>query len=107
MIALRRFAGPLLAVGAALFPLTPRAEEKSIAYGKHLSAECSGCHRLDGSASNIPSIIGRPAEEIRAAIKEFQAGKRTNTTMVSVAQSLDDAQIAALAAYLGTLAPRK
>jgi cytochrome c553 len=34
----------------------------------------------------------------------YRTGQRTNPAMVSVAQSLDDIQIRALAAYFGSLA---
>lgn len=88
----------VIAAGAA------RADEqRTLAYGRHLAQECTSCHKLDGTSSAIPSIIGRPVDEFTAALKSFQAGARTNPAMVSVAQSLDDEQIKALAVYFASL----
>lgn len=78
-------------------------DPKALAYGRHLAQECTSCHKLDGSDSGIPSIIGRPAEEITAMMEAFQSGARTNPAMVSVAQSLDGDQVRALAIYLASL----
>lgn len=88
----------------SLAPSAAGAElEKKQSYGKHLSAECTACHRLDGADVGIPSIVGRPAGELVAALKAYKEGQRTNPAMASVAQSLDEAQMEALAAYLGSL----
>lgn len=72
-------------------------------YGRHLARECTGCHRSDGSESAIPSLAGRPADEIVALLQAYRSGRKTNPVMVSVAKSLDDAQSAALAAYFSSL----
>jgi cytochrome c553 len=38
-------------------------------------------------------------------LRAFREGRRTNPVMVSVARSLDERQIAALAAYFASVAP--
>ena len=77
--------------------------DKKRAYGKHLAAECTACHRLDGVDVGIPSIVGLPSTDFIRVLKAFQSGQRTNPAMASVAQSLDEEQMEALAAYFGSL----
>ena len=88
-----------LASGATLAAASEA--EKLKAYGKHLSGECTTCHRIDGVDNGIPSIIGWPVDDFAATLKFYQDGARSNPAMVSVAQSLDDDQINALATYFG------
>lgn len=78
-------------------------DAKVLAYGQHLARECTGCHRIDGVDNGIPSITGGDSTNFALTLKYYQDGQRNNPAMVSVAQSLDEAQIAALAAYYGTL----
>jgi cytochrome c553 len=73
------------------------------AYGRHLVQECTSCHRVDGIDNGIPSIVGWQADVFVATMKFYQSGVRTNPVMVSVANSLDDKQLRALATYLGSL----
>lgn len=84
-------------------------DARKLAYGKHLSAECTTCHRLDGVDNGIPSITGWDGEEFLATLIFYRNGERTNQAMVSVAQSLDDDQMKALASYFATLpkSPKK
>ncbi len=51
----------------------------------------------------IPALAGRPATEIKGLLGDFRAGRKTNPVMVSVAKSLDDEQMTALAAYFASL----
>jgi cytochrome c553 len=92
-----------LGFGAAISGAAPAGDAKLLAYGRHLSAECSACHRPEGAAAGIPSITGREIQEFIATIGSYRNGERKNPTMVSVAQSLDDDQIKALATYFATL----
>lgn len=78
-------------------------DAKAQAYGRHLSQECTGCHRLDGVDNGIPSIIGWTPEAFVTTVKFYQEGKRTNPVMVSVATSLNDKQLNALADYFASL----
>ena len=100
-----------LAVGTAVFcPFLGGAaamadDVKLKAYGAHLSRECTACHRLDGTDNGIPSIIGWDSDRFAATLKFYQEGQRTNPAMVSVAKSLDDEQVRALAAYFSSLPP--
>ncbi len=78
-------------------------ETKRMAYGRHLSGECSSCHRIDGIDNGIPSITGWPLDDFVATMDFYRNGARLNPAMVSVAKSLDEDQIRALAAYYGLL----
>lgn len=78
-------------------------DAKLVAYGKHLANECSACHRIDGVDNGIPSITGWDAEEFVATLVFYRNGERTNQAMVSVAQSMEEDQFKALAAYYATL----
>ena len=78
-------------------------DSKLFAYGRHLSGECSACHRVDGADNGIPSITGWDAEEFVATLIFYRNGERTNEAMVSVAQSMDEPEYRALAAYFGSL----
>ena len=88
------------------------AEEAAalLAYGRHLAQECTACHSAEagagsGRAVGIPEIAGRPAPELIELLHAFQEGRRTNPVMVSVARSLDERQVAAVAAYFASLGP--
>ena len=78
-------------------------EAKLKAYGQHLAQECTSCHRIDGINNGIPSIVGWPAETFITTIRFYRDGTRTNPVMVSVAGSLNDRQIDALAAFFASL----
>ncbi len=97
-----------MAAGLALASAA-RAEPdpKQLAYGEHLSSECTSCHRIDGADNGIPSIVGWPAEAFVAVLTSYRDGERTNPAMVSVAKSLEEDQMAALASYFGTLQLKK
>jgi cytochrome c553 len=76
---------------------------KLLAYGRHLSGECSACHRIDGTDNGIPSITGWDPDDFIATLIFYRNGERTNAAMVSVAQSMDEPEYRALAAYYGSL----
>ncbi|MFM9845594.1 MAG: c-type cytochrome [Hyphomicrobiaceae bacterium] len=95
-----------LALALLIAPITRTLaadDTKLLAYGKHLSAECSGCHRLDGVDNGIPSITGWAPIDFIATVGFFKDGSRSNPAMISVARSLDDEQVKALATYYGSL----
>jgi len=93
----------IILAGVPLCPATAEEAGPSLAYGRHLAQECGACHRQDASGG-IPVIAGKPAAEIAGLLHAFREGRRTNPVMVSVAKSLDEAQIAAVAAYFALLA---
>ncbi|HRY06828.1 MAG TPA: hypothetical protein P5114_06880 [Hyphomicrobiaceae bacterium] len=82
------------------------ADANVLAYGEHLSGECTTCHRIDGTDNGIPPIIGWPIDTFFAVMTSYKQGERTNQAMISVAQSLDEDQINALGAYFSRLKPK-
>jgi cytochrome c553 len=93
-----------LALGLASWSIAAAEDDAKLkSYGRHLAQECTGCHRIDGVDNGIPSIVGWDAQRFMTTLRFYQAGARTNPVMVSVAKSLDADQVAALAAYYGSL----
>ena len=92
-------------VAAGHYVLAPAAADdaRQQAYGKHLAQECTGCHRIDGTDNGIPSILAWDKETFITTLRFYKDGARPNPAMVSVAKSLDDEQMAALAAFYGAL----
>jgi cytochrome c len=81
-----------------------RADEAKLkAYGRHLAGECTACHRLDGVDNGIPSIVGMPVTDFVDTFGFYRSGARENAAMQSIARSLDDHQIKALAEYFASL----
>lgn len=74
-------------------------DAKQVAYGRHLAGECTSCHRIDGVDNGIPSLAGWSQDTFLMTLKFYRDGSRTNPVMVSVASSLSDEQMRALAAY--------
>ncbi|MDD9738155.1 MAG: c-type cytochrome [Marinovum algicola] len=73
-------------------------------YGEYLSSECTTCHQASGSDA-IPAIVGWPQEAFVVALHGYKSGQRSHPAMQMIAGRLSDEEIAALAAYFGTLAP--
>jgi cytochrome c len=95
----------LTALALAALGAIAAAEEGGarLAYGRHLSSECTSCHRPDGEESAIPPIAGKPAAELIDLLRSYREGRKSNPVMVSVAKSLDEEQMAALAEYFAAL----
>ena len=99
----RSWPGGLAGRGAQEIPL---ALAHRLRRGRHLAQECTGCHRIDGTNTGIPSIAGWDAERFVRTLAFYRTGERTNPVMVSVVKSLDETQVRALAAYYASL-PKK
>ncbi len=76
------------------------------AYGEYLSGECVTCHRLSGGDSGIPAITGWPEDSFIHALYEYKTRLRDNPVMQTVTARLGDEELAALAAYFGSLPPQ-
>jgi cytochrome c553 len=97
-----------LSAGLALLLLTggggtALAGGDLIEYGKYLSSECTTCHRIDGADEGIPSITGWPPDDFVGTLEYYRKGQRDSDIMRTVARSLDDEQMEALAQYFSTL----
>ena len=72
-------------------------------YGEYLSSECTTCHTRDGQDSGIPSIILWPQDDFVVAMHAYKQKIRPHPVMQMMAGRLSDEEIAALAAYFGSL----
>lgn len=73
------------------------------AFGQYLSSECVTCHQLSGRYEGIPPIVGWPEPIFIEAMQDYRQKKRNNPIMQTVADRLSPEEIAALAAYFGSL----
>ena len=87
----------LLVVGVTITARNPGLAADA-AYGEYLSSECVMCHGARANAS-IPALQTLRHDELIAALEAYREGTRSNAVMQSVARSLGDAEIEALAAY--------
>ncbi|SHJ20001.1 hypothetical protein [Wenxinia saemankumensis] len=95
---------PAPAIGEVAVPEHVLAMEGDAAYGEYLSGECAACH-VPGGTDDIPGITGMARGDLMLALYEYRERARPNSTMQLVAQSLGEAEIAALAAYFEGAAP--
>jgi cytochrome c553 len=69
----------------------------------YMAKGCVGCHGAAGKAPiapTYPALGGKPADFIAAELNKFRSGERNNPIMMPMAASLNDADVANLAAYL-------
>ena len=89
-----------LADGDAAAPLVGNAKA-----GKGKTAMCQGCHGQPGwrtafpEVYSVPKLGGQNPNYIVAALKEYKAAERANSTMQAIAAGLSDQDMADLAAY--------
>jgi sulfide dehydrogenase cytochrome subunit len=69
-----------------------------------LGAACLTCH-ANGDA-HVPSLTGRDARELARLLTAYRDGTREGTVMPRLARGYDDAQVAAIAAWLAAQASR-
>lgn len=76
------------------------------AAGRALAASCQACHRIDGrgTAPNVPNLGGQSEQYLVKQLEDFRAGRRENEQMSIIAESLNDAEIADLAAWYAKIA---
>lgn len=91
------------AAAALLAALTVPARAADRAFGEYLSSECVACHQLSGRYQGIPPILAWPEETFVAVMNEYKLRRRANPVMQTIAARLSDEEIAALAAYFGSL----
>ncbi len=63
-------------------------------------AACSGCHAVSRTVDTpVPRLLGRKAEDISFAMREYKAGTRPATVMGRLAKGFSDDEIAAMASW--------
>lgn len=72
-------------------------------YGAYLSGTCVACHQISGADKGIPSITGWPTDAFVTVMFSYRARHRDNPVMQQIAGSLNNEEIAALAAYFETI----
>ncbi|MCZ8186977.1 MAG: hypothetical protein O9308_11390 [Beijerinckiaceae bacterium] len=80
------------------------APKGDAAFGEYLSGTCVTCHQVSGkSTGGIPPIVAWPEDQFIAVMNAYRSKDRENQVMRTIAASLNDEEIAALAAYFGGL----
>lgn len=69
-----------------------------------LEKGCVACHGTDGKAvvDSYPNLDGQWERYLRLQLRAYRSGKRDNVVMNSMAASLTDAEISALAEHYGS-----
>jgi cytochrome c len=74
-----------------------------IAYGQYLASECTTCHQISGKSDGIPSVVGWPPDQFAAVLNAYRTKQRAHEAMEAIASRLSDQDVAALAAYFGSI----
>jgi cytochrome c553 len=83
----------------------PRSGDRAL--GEYLSSECVTCHQVSGrQTGGIPAIVGLPQDAFVALMDSYKRRERDNQVMQTMAGRLSEEEIAALAAYFGSLRPQ-
>lgn len=73
----------------------------------NMASNCFACHGPDGrSPGSIPSLHTQNAATIASTLKAFKSGARPSTVMARHAKGYSDAEIDALANYIGNLSKK-
>ena len=87
---------PAPAAAAPSAPPSPAAVRNMI-------SNCYSCHGTDGrSAGSIPGLTGMNAKQAETMLKGFKSGELPATVMMRLAKGYTDAELEALANYIGT-----
>ncbi len=72
--------------------------------GKDKAELCTGCHGEDGNSveAKIPKLAGQYAKYIAKQLRNYQVGTRTHAIMSAMAATIDDADLADIAAYFAS-----
>jgi cytochrome c553 len=77
------------------------------AFGEYLAGECTACHLVSGRVvGGIPAIIGFPDDAFIAIMQSYAKKERDNAVMQTIAAKFSADELAALAAYFGSLKPQ-
>ena len=96
-------AAPAPAAAPAAVVVTPAAAPPTAAAVKNMVSNCFSCHGTDGrSAGSIPSITGISAQQALVVLQGFKSGALPSTVMTRHAKGYTDAELEAIANYIGT-----
>lgn len=100
---------------AAATPAGPVASNEVLKRGEDIARKgggrvppCIACHgpELTGREPGIPGLVGLPAEYVSAQLGAWRYGTRTAVApdcMQTIASTLDEAQVSAVAVWIGSL----
>lgn len=95
-------ATPTPAAAPAPAAMAAPAAPPSAAAVKNMVSNCFSCHGTDGrSPGAIPSLTGMNSQQAILVLKEFKSGARSATVMTRHAKGYTDAELEAIANYLG------
>ena len=101
-----RMGAAAAALCVPLWALAQQPQQAQSAAPKQANVSmCTGCHTIPGYQASfprvyrVPMISGQSAKYIESALQAYRKGDRSHPTMRAIAQGLDDAEIAALAAH--------
>jgi len=78
------------------------------ALGEYLSSECVTCHQISGrQVGAVPAIVGLPEDAFVALMASYKRRERDSQIMQTIAGQLSEEEVAALAAYFGSLIPQR
>jgi cytochrome c553 len=104
----------LLALAAFAAGATPAAAADVVGNPKAAASKiemCIGCHGIPGYKASfpevypVPMIAGQSAKYLESALKSYRKGDRKNPSMVGIAASMSDQDIADVAAYYSQVTP--
>jgi cytochrome c len=110
MAHLRLAIGVMTVVAAAPLVLVaprPASTAGDRALGEYLSAECVTCHQISGKYQGIPPIVGWPEDSFVEIMNEYRSKRRNNPVMQTIAGKFSNEEVAALAAYFGSVKAEK
>ena len=98
----------VIALVLGSIPILASADEAAIERGRTLAVTCLGCHGVPSYTNvypsyHVPKLGGQHADYIVAALKAYQSGERTHSTMQAHSVRLSEDQIQDIAAYFSSL----
>lgn len=91
---------PAAATAAVVSPAAPPPTPAAV---KNMVSNCFSCHGTDGrSAGSIPSLTGINAQQALVVLQGFKSGALPATVMTRHAKGYTDAELEAIANYIGT-----
>lgn len=85
-----------------LAAFTCAAQAQDAPNGRLLASNCFQCHGTDGKGPGFEKLAGKSGDELYHELVEMRAGKEGDGLMSRHAKGYTDAQLRALAQYLGS-----
>ena len=92
---------------ALVLTAKPATSAGDVELGRYLSESCVTCHQVTGRQEGIPAITGWEPEQFVAVMSDYKNRVRSNAVMYNIVAPLSTEDIAALAAFFGSLGSQK